>query len=173
MRTVVLLRGVNVGGVRFAMADLRAALEDAGFAAVRTVLASGNVLVTADERPQAVGGRVHDVIRSRFGFDVGVIAVDLEVVRAAVAAHPFPRRADRHGYVVFAADPATVRALAADAAALGDDEQVVAGDGVLHWDVAKGRTLDSAFGRRLGRGARDGTVTTRNLNTLEKILAVG
>ena len=174
MRIVALLRGVNVGGVRFAMADLRAALQEAGFADVRTVLASGTVLVTADEEPRAVAARVHDVILQRFGFDVGVIAVGLDAVRAAVDAQPFPRRPERHAYVVFAADPATLRTLADDAAVLGDDdEQVVAGDGVLHWDVAKGRTLDSAFGTRLGRGARDGTVTTRNRSTLEKILAAG
>jgi len=173
VRFVGLLRGVNVGGVRFAMADLRAALQEAGFADVRTVLASGNVLATADDDATGAARRVRTVVLERFGFDVGVVAVGLETVRAAVAAHPFPVDADRHAYVVFATDPADLRALADGFEGEGDDERVATGDGVLHWEVAKGRTLDSAFGRRLARGARAGTVTTRNRNTLEKILAAG
>lgn len=40
-----LLRGVNVGGITMKMADMRDALETAGFAGVTTVLASGNVLL--------------------------------------------------------------------------------------------------------------------------------
>ena len=172
MRIVALLRGVNVGGVRFAMADLRAALQEAGFADVRTVLASGNVLVTTDDDPRTTADRVHDVILQRFGFDLAAIAVDLDAVRTAVATYPFPRTSDRHAYVVFASDPAAVRALIVGDA-LDDDEQVAAGEGVLHWTVPKGRTIDSVFGRRLAHRVREGTVTTRNLNTLEKILAVG
>ena len=38
------LRGVNVGGVNLKMADVSAALSSAGFTAVRTILASGNVV---------------------------------------------------------------------------------------------------------------------------------
>ncbi|HEY8589215.1 MAG TPA: DUF1697 domain-containing protein, partial [Naasia sp.] len=46
-RYVALLRGVNVGGVKVPMAELRSLLEDAGFGRVRTLLASGNVLLDA------------------------------------------------------------------------------------------------------------------------------
>ncbi|MGH3552677.1 MAG: DUF1697 domain-containing protein, partial [Mycobacterium sp.] len=44
-RYAAFLRGVNVGGVNLKMADVAAALSDAGFAGVRTILASGNVLL--------------------------------------------------------------------------------------------------------------------------------
>ena len=44
-RYVALLRGINVGGRnKVAMADLREALEDGGYGAVRTYIQSGNVL---------------------------------------------------------------------------------------------------------------------------------
>lgn len=39
------LRGVNVGGVNLKMAEVATALTDAGFCNVRTILASGNVLL--------------------------------------------------------------------------------------------------------------------------------
>ena len=49
-RVVLLLRGVNVGGVTVRSVDLRALLADAGLGEVRTVLASGNAIVDATER---------------------------------------------------------------------------------------------------------------------------
>jgi len=175
MRAAALLRGVNVGGVRFAMADLRAALEATGFTDVRTVLASGNVLLTAaDDDPRRIADAVSAVIADRFGFDVAVIAVGLPVVRAAVDGYPFERAEDRHGYVVFAGDDEALADLGDAAAALGPTEdRVLPGEDVLYWEVPKGRTLDSPFGKRFGRWQRSGVVTTRNLRTLEKILATG
>jgi len=175
MRAVALLRGVNVGGVRFAMADLRSALEAAGFTEVRTVLASGNVLLTATSDDAAVvSSGVHDVILDRFGFDVAVLVVDLAAVRSAIEGYPFPPDPDRHAYVVFAAAPAALDELLALAGTVDSGiERVERGDGVLYWEVPKGRTLDSPFGTRFGQRAKSGAVTTRNRNTLEKILAVG
>lgn len=168
MRVVALLRGVNTGGVRFPMKELAAALTEAGHGAVRTVLASGNVVLEADSAA-AGAAAVHDVVRERFGFDLAVVAVPVEAVRAAVAAYPFARGADRHAYVVFATDPSALPPLLDEPR--DDDERVAAGDGVVFWDAPKGRTLDTAFGKRLGRRVASGAITTRNLNTLEKVLA--
>jgi len=42
---ISMLRGVNVGGVNLKMAEVAAALTDAGFTQVKTVLASGNVVL--------------------------------------------------------------------------------------------------------------------------------
>ena len=50
-RYVALLGSINVGGNRLKMADLREALEREDFADVETVVASGNVLFSHDERP--------------------------------------------------------------------------------------------------------------------------
>ena len=103
MRAVALLRGVNDGGVRFRMVDIVQALETAGFTEVRTVLASGNVVLTSpDDDPRTIAAAVATVIQDRFGFDVAVIVVSLPVVREAVDEYPFPRTEDRHAYVVFA-----------------------------------------------------------------------
>jgi uncharacterized protein (DUF1697 family) len=175
MRAVALLRGVNVGGVRFAMADLQAALEAAGFSDVRTVLASGNVVLTAaDDDPRAIAVAVSAVIQERFGFDVAVIAVSLPVVREAVDEYPFERSADRHAYAIFGDEDAALADLVDAARAAGSDEdEVRPGEDVVYWSVPKGRTLDSPFGKRFGRWQRAGAVTTRNIATLEKILAAG
>ena len=175
MRAVALLRGVNVGGVRFAMADLASALEQTGFSDVRTVLASGNVILTSDrDEPQRIAEAVATVIDERFGFDVAVIVVSLPVIRAAVEEYPFPRADDRHAYVVFAdVDEALADLVDVAGEVVSAVEQVRPGEGVVYWDVPKGRTLDSPFGKRFGRWQRSGAVTTRNITTLEKILAAG
>ena len=48
------LRGVNVGGVNLKMAEVATALTDAGFANVRTILASGNVALESAAKVAAV-----------------------------------------------------------------------------------------------------------------------
>jgi uncharacterized protein (DUF1697 family) len=163
---------VNVGGVRFPMKELAARLADAGFTDVRTVLASGNVVLTGhQDDASAIGRTVSDVIRDAFGFDVAAIALPLPLVAAAAAGYPFERSAERHAYVVFAERADALTALLDAAGPLDPDvERVQPGEGVLCWDAPKGETLTTAFGRRYGGQQRTGVVTTRNLNTLEKIL---
>ncbi|HUL98158.1 MAG TPA: DUF1697 domain-containing protein, partial [Mycobacterium sp.] len=48
------LRGVNVGGVNLKMAEVAKALTAAGFTDVRTILASGNVLLESRSKVAAV-----------------------------------------------------------------------------------------------------------------------
>jgi uncharacterized protein (DUF1697 family) len=174
MRAVALLRGVNIGAVRFSMKELAAALTAAGFSDVRTVLASGNVVLTAEnDDPKRIAAAVADVVRAEFGFDIAVIAAAVPVVRAALEGYPFPRAEDRHAYVVFAEDPGALAELLESAGALDPEvERVRRGEGVLYWDAPKGETLTTAFGRRYSARQRSGAVTTRNIKTLEKVLAV-
>lgn len=174
MRVVLLLRGVNVGGVRIPMRELAAALTEHGFADMRTVLASGNVVATVgEEDPGAAAAAAARVIRERFGFDVAVLAVPVPVVRTAVEEYPFPRAADRHAYVVFARRmPALAELLGAVGPLDPAVERVHPGEAVLYWDAPKGQTLTTAFGKQVGRRQPSDGVTTRNLNTLEKILVV-
>ena len=53
-RYAAFLRGVNVGGVNLKMAEVAKALEEAGFTNVRTILASGNVLLESRKGVDAV-----------------------------------------------------------------------------------------------------------------------
>jgi hypothetical protein len=50
---------------------------------------------------------------------------------------------------------------------------VRADEGLLYWDAPKGETLTTAFGKQYGKRQATGAATTRNLNTLEKLLAAG
>src|SRR6185295_18005648 len=67
------LRGVNVGGVTLKMAEVAAAFEEAGFDSVRTVLASGNVVLQSRSGVDAVRTRAQDALRRTFGYDAWVL----------------------------------------------------------------------------------------------------
>jgi uncharacterized protein (DUF1697 family) len=173
MRQVALLRGINVGGRnKVPMAELRSVVEKAGMTNVTTVLASGNVLFDADTDPAESATVLEKAVGAAFGYDAAIHVVPIDTVRAAVEGYPFPRLADRHAYAVFVTDPGTLRGIADAAPADSDLEHVRAGEGLLYWDVEKGATLSSPFGTLTGK-KHAGIVTTRNLQTLEKILAAG
>lgn len=146
---VGLLRGVNVGGNTIRSADLVTALRDAGFARVKAVLASGNVLVEDDEdddstdarigtdavaragavrSPEGLARRRADVRRrleaaidARYGYGVAVAVVRLDEMQAVIEAYPFDEVPDRHPYVTFATDRGLIDSLAEEAAAISTD----------------------------------------------------
>ena len=168
-RYVALLRGVNVGGVTVKMADLAEVVRGLGYDDVTTVLASGNVLFTTTDAASTAKKKLEAALRERFGYEAWVHVLTQHAITKIVGAYPFERSAETHAYVVFILKPDLLEALEAvelDPAV----EQAARGDGVLYWRVPKGSTLDSAMGKAQGSGRHKPWLTTRNLNTLEKLL---
>lgn len=166
----VFLRGVNVGGVHLKMAEVATALTDAGFGAVRTILATGNVLLESSAKAPAVRKKAETALRETFGYDAWVLAYELEAVRAIVDAYPFEPEVDGYqSYVTFVASP-VLDELAALADGAGADEKISRGDGVIYWQVPKGSTLDSTIGKTMGKPRYKSSTTTRNMRTLAKLL---
>ncbi len=171
---VALLRGVNVNGRVIRSADLAELFRGLGFDVVRTVLASGNVRFECDAAPTARAAlklRIEQALRDRFGYDAWIVLVTLHELRAAIEGFPFDSDdADRHPYVVFASDAATITELAAEGTALSvHADPLAAGTAVLYWCPVKGTTVDTAFGKLLGKARYTRSTTTRNLRTLVKI----
>jgi uncharacterized protein (DUF1697 family) len=87
-RYVAFLRGVSPQNAK--MADLKRCLEEAGFAGVRTVLASGNVVFeTRAARPQVLEQQLEHVIESGLGRRFGTIVRSAEQLGELIAADPF------------------------------------------------------------------------------------
>ena len=165
------LRGVNVGGVNLKMAEVAAALTAAGFTNVRTVLASGNVLLDSASKVAGVRKKAEATLRDSFGYEAWVLAYDIDTVRAIDAAYPFEREVDGYqSYVTFVADTGVLDELAALGDKAGADEKISRGDGVVYWQVPKGATLDSTIGKTMGKPRYKSSTTTRNLRTLAKLL---
>jgi uncharacterized protein (DUF1697 family) len=73
---VILMRGINVGGKnRVPMADLKTSLEDLGFANVSTYIASGNVILESDKRPDKIRAQIEGALSKSFKLDSELIKV--------------------------------------------------------------------------------------------------
>ncbi len=73
---VVLFRGINVGGKnRVPMAELRSCLEEHGLSNVRSLIASGNLVVTSTKGAAAVRDLVERVLPTRFALDTELVRV--------------------------------------------------------------------------------------------------
>ena len=85
------LRGINVGGQRRVTMDrLRQAFESLGFANVKTLLASGNVLFEGHRaNPGRLVRRIEAKLEKTFGDEISVIVRPLEELRDLVASNPF------------------------------------------------------------------------------------
>jgi uncharacterized protein (DUF1697 family) len=173
-RYVAFLRGVNVGGVNLKMAAVADALTEAGFTAVKTVLASGNVLLESKASVKAVRTKAEAALRETFGYDAWVLAYALDDVAAISAAYPFEREVeDHHSYVTFVTDPAVLDELAELAANSGPDELIERGKGVVYWQVPRSATLETTIGKTMGKKRYKSSTTTRNLRTIDKVLNRG
>ena len=171
----VFLRGINVGGIRIAMKDLCRVLSDAGFAEVQTVLASGNVVLRAETAdPADVKESVQATLRAAFGYDAWVIVKNREQVAAIIDGYPFTPADDgvpRHAYAVMTTGQDVVKKLLADCPGLSPVERAAAGGDVLYWEVPKGSTLESKLSKHMAKAKYKPLTTTRNLNTMHKVLA--
>ena len=104
---VALLRAVNVGGTgKLPMADLRSMAESAGFAKVRTYIASGNLVFESDLAETAVKAALEATLEAYAGKAVGVIVRTAEEMAAVLAANPYPDApANRTVAIFFDAPP--------------------------------------------------------------------
>lgn len=173
---VVLLRGVNVGGITVRSADLRETLEALGLGDVRTVLASGNAAFSASggrgERSR-LKARIEGALRDRFEYDAWVLLFTRDELAAAAEAFPFDAEdSARQPWLVFCGDEATRDELVAAAASLDPaPDPVAAGPGVVYWNPPKGSSTDTAFAKLIAKRTYKERTTNRNLRTVLKILA--
>ena len=133
-RRVALLRGVNVNGITVKSADLKALFVDLGFGAVRTVLASGNVLFDSDERDEkALRTRIEQALRQRFDYDAWIVLLTQKAMAGMAAAYPFERVDEtHHPYIVFGSDAAMLDEVIEKAGKIDPKtERLQRGDGVL------------------------------------------
>jgi len=88
-RYAALLRAVNVGGVKVAMADLRALAEELGYDEVSTHLNSGNLLLASGQDAATVEARLAEALAERYGREVPVMARTRAELEDALARLPF------------------------------------------------------------------------------------
>jgi uncharacterized protein (DUF1697 family) len=171
-RQVALLRGINVGGRnKIAMAPLREAISDLGYADVQTHLQSGNVVFGTATRPDRVASAVEAVIADRFGLAIGVVVRTHEELLEVVSGNPLPEAAAEPAqflvnFLSAAPDPAAVAAI--EPAEYEPDVFRVRGRDVYLYcpqGIRNSKLAVFPWGKRLGLVA-----TARNWNTVTRLL---
>lgn len=167
---VGLLRAIGPAThAKMSMADLRAACETAGLTAVRTLLASGNLIFRSARPATDLVATLQRVLQS-FGLDNRVFLRSTDDLRQVLALNPMPRAAaarPNHLLVLFldrAPGPDAARALLAHG---GPEPVQVHGREVFidYLDgVARSRLTPARLERLLGQPG-----TARNWNTVGKL----
>ncbi|MFT3762381.1 MAG: DUF1697 domain-containing protein [Pseudoxanthomonas sp.] len=161
---VAFLRAVNVGGTgMLAMADLRALCERAGFADVRTYIASGNVVLRDAAGERQVKRTLEAALETHAGKPIGVMVRSGAELAAVLAANPFAGAPPNRVMVTFldaapAADALeTVKYRTSERIALGKREIYVDYSGVEGMGALRLQIPAAKSG------------TARNLNTVAKL----
>jgi uncharacterized protein (DUF1697 family) len=99
---VALLRAVNVGGTgKLPMSDLKGICEELGFAAVRTFIASGNVVFTSRKSEAAIKAALEKRLEAYAGKPVGVLVRSAAEMAQVLSDNPFPKAAPNRTMAVF------------------------------------------------------------------------
>jgi uncharacterized protein (DUF1697 family) len=172
MVKIALLRGINVGSHnRIAMADLRELLASLGYDDARTLVQSGNIVLTADVSSDQLARKLEREIAGKFGVETPVIVRTREELAAVVALDPLGNVADQHKlYQVsfLSADPdpqALVKIAEVD---VSPERFVHSGREIYGWypdGIHSSRLARLLTDKRLGV-----TATARNWKTTTKLL---
>lgn len=178
MTYVLFLRGINVNGISIKMADLKAAIEDMGYKKVTTVQAAGNVIVETKDEVMTAAEHKHLLeagLSKRFGYDAKLIMKTADQVMDLLKEafhHTVPE--DCHHYVLLCddLDLADELSLLFESVPKAPQEQLLVETHGMYWITPKGNTLSSNFGSKvLGNKKYKALLTSRNMNTLQKIVA--
>ena len=130
---IALQRSVNVGGRKYPMAELRAALEDAGYTDVATHIQTGNIRLTAPARSATrLEKDLEELFLADRGFEVSTVALrpaelaEIEVQAGEVVAE-FGEPAFGHYVEIMRAAPASEDLALIEEAGLAGQRVVVRG----------------------------------------------
>ena len=170
-RHVALLRAINLGSRnRVSMAALRELLTEHGHGDVRTLLQSGNVVLTSRLSPARLERELQRQIADGLGVDTPVIVRTRDELAAVIEADPLGDAADdpKRYQVTFLAeepDPEVARELSE--ADVAPERIAVVGREVYTWHpdgIQRSKAARLSGDRRLPPG------TARNWSTVTKLL---
>jgi uncharacterized protein (DUF1697 family) len=167
MLQAAMLRGVNLGKRKVIMSELRALIEGAGFTDVRTLVASGNLVLNAKLTGAKLEAKLEKVILEGLELKTAVFVRDADQLDAIIAANPFkPFAKTNPNFLVvnFMRDPATKAELEAMENTALTGEEIRQGDGCLYIKFPEGQGVSKLKMPKSG--------TARNWNTVTKLAAM-
>lgn len=174
MKYVALLRGINVGGNnKIKMADLKIAVEKAGYANVVTLIQSGNVIFDSAILDQKkIAKQLEQVMLKTFGVVSRVVIRSLPQMKKVIADIPASwKKDDIRKYVAFIKEPMTAAAAAKEIPVREGVDILDVGDGVLYMATKMEGLTKSGYTKIVGTKIYQ-DMTMRNFNTTLKILVL-
>lgn len=171
----VFLRGVNVNGVKMKMDALKKAFTDMFYPDAKTILATGNVIISVGSNDAAtLKSEIERSLSNYFKYEATVFLRTLEALKSVVSlAGTISVPPDCHLYYIICDDKNVISELGSIFALLPQKqgEAYIPNDHGAFWVVPVGETLGSAFGVKvLGDKKYKRKLTSRNINTIEKIV---
>ena len=156
---IALLRAVNVGGTgKLPMSELKQMCEGLAFTAVRTYIASGNVVFASRKSESAVKKALEAQLQSYAGKPVGVLVRTAAEMQAVLKDNPFPKAAPNRTVAIFLDKPPSADTLATVKGR--KDEQIGLGkrEIYIHYGDGMGQSKLVVPAAKAG--------TARNMNTI-------
>ena len=169
-RHIALLRGVNLAARnRVSMPELRAALADAGYEDVATLVQSGNIVLTSSKKADTVAREIREIVAS-MGVDCAVVVRTRDELAGVIERNPIPEGVAKPKMLqvtFFSREPDAEVVEKLVSQDYGDERVEVLGREAYAWHP--NGIHKSKLARELGKGLRaDGTA--RNWNTVTKLL---
>lgn len=153
------------------MADVCQVFKDAGMNEVSSILASGNIVFSSDKNSDELKTILEKAMSEHFSYEAFLFVRSQEEAEVLGNSIPFEKNDTFHIYG-FIGMPGVEKVLMEEfqKVAQAENEKAAIVNGIFYWQVPKGNTLDSTFGKVLGKKSLKDQFTSRNVNTFEKIL---
>ncbi|WP_394666292.1 DUF1697 domain-containing protein [uncultured Chryseobacterium sp.] len=171
MKYCAFLRGVNVKGTNMKMAEVCQVFKNAGMNDVISILASGNIVFSSDKKADELKTILEKAMSEHFSYEAYLFIKSQEETEQFWNGNPFEKNDDLHIYAFVANDGVeNILIKEFENASKTENEIAKIVNNIFYWQVPKGNTLDSAFGKILGKKSMKDQFTSRNINTFEKII---
>ena len=153
------------------MAEVMNVFTDAGMKEVSSVLASGNILFSSDKKPSELKNILEKSMSEYFDYEAFLFLKNENEISEIVNNNPFTKAEDLHIYVFVGIEDVEtllIEEFSKSDKAENENAQIVAD--TFYWQIQKGNTLGSTFGKKLRKKKLKDKITSRNINTFERIL---
>jgi len=171
----IFLRGINVNGIKIKMKDLNDFFIKLGYIEVRTILATGNIIISINKPMKDINHKeyIETELSNTFSYDAHVIIRSMsEIEEICMEASKIQLSVDFHLYVLlFNSDEVAMEVATLFETIHSTNERLIPLRRDIFWIVEKGETLKSKFGTKiLGYKKYKDKLTSRNFNTIKKML---
>ena len=162
---IALLHAVNVGGTgKLPMTELKTLCDGLGYGGVRTYIASGNVVFTADQPAAEVKAALEQALAAHMGKPVGVQVRTADEMQAVFDSNPFVGREGSRTLTLFLDSPPPADAVATASGQVNEEIILGAREIYIYYPDGMGRTKLKLPVIKAG--------TARNINTVAKLAAM-